>query len=271
MKLVPFSKNREAIYDLLTRAKRFHATTSVLLEPDVTDLFGVLAARRAAGRPVSLLACLVKATSLLLAEHRRLNHHLFHGLFVKYVVDFERVACNLVMLRTAESGERILLPVVIERSDELSLEEIQAVITHHLRTPLGELPQIQAVERLKRLPRFVLKLFSYKCRSDHRFYRRFFGTYGLSPLFAEDENGVREGQPGVPTHSISNTCSAFFPAGVSDKPVVIGGQVVVRKKLALMFSADHFLVDGHDILLAALALERLLADPTRLGLGAPSV
>ena len=266
MKLVPFSRNREAIYDLLSRAKRYHATTSVLLEPDVTALLAALAARRAAGRPLGLLACLVKATSLLLAEHRRLNHHLFHGLFRKYVVDFERVACNLVMLRTADTGERILLPVVIERSDELSLDEIQGVITHHLRTPLGELPQIQALERLKRLPRFVLSLFSYRCRSDHRFYRRFFGTYGLSPLFAEDDGGVREGQPGVPTHSISNTCSAFFPSGVADKAVVMDGQVVVRKKLAMMFSADHFLVDGHDILFAALALERLLADPSRLGL-----
>lgn len=264
-RIVPYTKNRDAIYDLLSRAKRFHCTSTSIHELDVTALLDALARRRATGRRISFVAALVKATSLTLARHPRLNHHLFHGPLRKYEVDFEQIACNLIMLRRAESGEKILLPVIIDDSDAKSVDDIQDVIDYHQRTPLAELPQIQGIEKMKKLPRIAMRAFSYMCRADHRFYRKFFGTYGLSPLLVETEDGVVEGKLGVPGHSVANTCTAFFPAGVSDEPRVIDGQLATRKVLSMMLAVDHYLVDGHDGLLAVRDLAGLLASPSALG------
>lgn len=266
MRVVPFTKNREAIYDLLARAKRFHATLSTNLDFDVTELLEAIARGRAAGRQVGFLAALVKATGLVLRRHPRLNHHLFHGLFRKVEVDFEEIACQIVILRQAPHGEKVLLPVVIPGSDALSVDEIQAILHHHQTAPLETLPQIAAVERYKRLPRALMKVFSYKCRSDPRFYRRYFGTYAISPLLVEEDGIVKESVLCRSAHSISNVCCAFFPLAVGDQPAVVDGQVTSRKILSIMMACDHYLVDGHDLFFAGHYLRLLLERPGRLGL-----
>lgn len=265
-KIIPYTKNREAIYDLLSRAKRFHCTLSTNLDIDVTDLMAALDRARAAGRQVGFIAALVKATSLTLKRQPRLNYHLFHGLFGKYQVDFEEICCQLIMLRDGPDGEKILLPILIDRSHELTIEEIQAIILHNQRAPLAELPQVQAIERMKKLPRLIMKWFSYKCRSDHKFYRKYFGTYGLSPLIIEDEGVVKEHVLGRSGHIVANVCSAFFPFSVGDQPTVFDGQVVSRKIMSLMFAGDHYLIDGHDLFTAAHYLRLLCQHPGRLGL-----
>src|SRR5690606_32360844 len=78
VKKVPYSKNREAIHDLLTRAKRYHCNSHSVHELDAEPLLSALRLRREAGRPVRFHAYLVKATSLLMKRFPRLNHHLFH-------------------------------------------------------------------------------------------------------------------------------------------------------------------------------------------------
>ena len=80
-RVVPTSGNREFVYDLLTRAKRYHCSVSGGFEYDVTELQAAIARERAAGRGASLISALVRATSLLLEKFPRLNHHLFTGLF----------------------------------------------------------------------------------------------------------------------------------------------------------------------------------------------
>ncbi len=260
---VPFTKNREVIYDLLTRAKRFHCPITSCWQFEVSALEAARRATRVEGRPVGLTACLVKATSLVLQRHPRLNHHLFHGLWRKVEVAFDEVRCNLVVTRRGPDGERILLPLVLDRSDALSVEEIQGTIDHHRRAPLDSLPQFHALQRVKRMPRLLLKWFSYKVRSDYRFYQRYFGTYGLSSLAAR----------GTTAHSlnaVANTGSAFLIGGVQDEPVVQDGAVVPGKVLTVAVVVDHYILDGLDVLEAMTTLRRLLEDPRRLGLTVPA-
>lgn len=258
-RVLALTKNREAIYDLLTRAKRFHCPISGTFEYDVTDLLAAIESARAAGRRVGLAACLVRATSLVLERHPRLNRHLFHGLFRKYEVEFDEIACNLVVMRENERGERMLFPVVIPESNRRSLEEIEETIRRHKETPLDELPQMAAIRRMERLPRVALKYFSYKVRSDWRFYRRYFGTYGLSSL-------VARGWGGVAGHTVANTASTFFPGTIAERPCARDGQVMVRQVMHLMLVVDHYLVDGHDVLDAAKCLRDLLERPAAIGL-----
>lgn len=265
-KVVPFTKNRQAIYDLLNRAQRYHCTCATIHEFDIARLLEARERTGLAGRRVSLDACLIKATSLVIEKYPRLNHHLFHGLVRKYEVVFDDISCNLVMLRRYK-GEMILLPIVIERSNTLSLAQIDDVITYHVETPIDELAQVSGIQRLKKLPRLGMRLFSYRCRSDHKFYRRYFGTYGYSPLIPEDEAVWRESRLGLVSRSVANTCAAFHPTAISEEPVVINGKITSRKTLTITFLADHYLIDGHYGMMAMRYLRRLLMQPSTLGLG----
>jgi hypothetical protein len=267
-KIVPFTKNREVIYGLLKRARRYHCTCTSQHEYDVTELMKVLDAYREAGTPVSINACLIHATGLLLKKFPRLNHHLFTGVLRKYEVDFERICCNAIMLRE-DDGEAILLPLLIEDPETLTVQEIDEILEYNKKTPLQQLPQIQGMQKLKRMPRLALKAFSYMARSNHRFYRKFFGTYGYSSLIMEGARGVRMGNNGIAAQSAANTCTGFIPCYVTETPVVIDGEIQVRKMLGMTILMDHYLIDGHDSLLASRYIARLLEHPEHLGLQAP--
>ena len=258
-RIVPWTPNRQVIYDLLTRAKTYHAPVSTCWEYDAAALSAARRALRVDGRVVGLPACMVKATALVLRRFPQLNRHLFHGLLGKYVVEFGTIRCTLIVMRRGRDRERLLFPVNLERADELSVEEIQRTIDHHRYTPLEELPQVQALERLKRLPRLALRWFSWRVRSDHRFYARYFGTYGVSCM------AMREVGP-VGGHTLANTGAAFLIGPLRHTAQVRGGQVVPRLTLGVMLVADHYLLDGMDMLEAMTWLGKLLAAPTRLGL-----
>lgn len=258
-RIVPFTSHREVVYDLLTRARRFHCPVTSCWDVEVSALEEARRRLLVNGQPVGLTACLVRATALTLAQHPRLNHHLFHGLLGKYEVDFEEIRCNLVVARRSPTGERIVLPLVLDRTDALSVAQVQEVIDHHRTAPLEALPQFAALERLKRLPRLALKYFSWRVRSDHRFYSRYFGTYGVSTMPAR----------GASAHALStlaNTGSAFLCGSVQARPVVKGGRVTAGQVLTIALVADHYLVDGLEVLDAARTLVRLLSRPEKLGL-----
>lgn len=256
---VPFTRHREVVYDLLTRAKRFHCPITSCWEFEVSALEAARRRTRVDGRPVGLAACLVRATGLTVAAHPRLNHHLFHGLLRKREVAFSEARCQLVVVRRGPAGERILLPLIVERADAACPREVQRAIDHHRRAPLEDLPQFRAFEQLKRLPRLALRYLSFKVRSDPRVYARYFGSYGLSAIAAR-------GASAHSLHAVANTGASFLIGGVQDRPVVRDGQVVPGRVLTVACVIDHFLLDGLDVLEAMTTLRRALADPTRLGL-----
>lgn len=265
-KILPFTKNRQIIYDFLMRAQRFHCTVSTIHEFDITKLLQARQRAEELGQSVSLNACLIRATSLVVEKYPRLNHHLFHGLFRKYEVKFDDICCNMIVLRRYK-GEMILLPVLITRSNELSLTQIEDVILYHSETPIEDIPQFNGIQKLKSLPEIGMRLFSYRCRSDYRFYRQYFGTYGYSSMIVEDERSWHEPRIGMASRSVANACAAFQPTSVSEEPVVVDGEVVIGKILTMTFLADHYLIDGHYGMMAMRHLRHLLAEPKLLGLG----
>jgi pyruvate/2-oxoglutarate dehydrogenase complex dihydrolipoamide acyltransferase (E2) component len=261
-RIVPFTKNRQVIYDLLTRAKRYHCPVTSTIRFEVDALEAARRATKVDGKPVGLTAVMVKATALVLKAHPRFNHHMFHGLFGKYEVAFERIRCNMIVLKRGPDGERILLPLIVEDADQKSVVEIQQAIDAVRRAPLEELPQFQAIERVKKLPRLALRWFSYKVRSDHRYYARYFGTYGLSSMTSKRANAHA-------LHTVANTAAAFLFGSVVSAPVVRGGEVVPGKVLDVALVADHYVLDGIDMVEGVRTLRGLLERPERLGLNTP--
>ncbi|MHC4830089.1 MAG: 2-oxo acid dehydrogenase subunit E2 [Planctomycetota bacterium] len=253
---VPFTKNRQVIYDMLTRARRFHCSVNGTYNFDVTETLQRLREARRAGRSVSFTALLVQATSQLLERYPRLNRHIFHGLFGRRrVVAFDHVSCTLIVQRSGPDGEAILFPLVLRDSNRMTLEEIYKTIQHHRTADLETLPQMVALERLKRLPGFVLRWISYKIRSDPRFYERYFGTYGLSSLMTMGW-GLDSGA------TLANVCSTFLPATISERPVCRDGKVEPRRMLTMMCVFDHYILDGQEMTQAMKALRPMLESPS---------
>jgi hypothetical protein len=262
-RIVPFTKNREFIYDFLSRAKKYHCSVSGTFEFDVTDLLAAIAHTCSVGRDVSIVAALVRATSLLLEKFPNLNRHLFHSLFGRKIeVEWDEVSCTLILMRLGEAGEQMLFPLVLRSSNRMSVDEVQAAIQHHKHAPLDELPQVAAIRKLERLPNLALRYFSYKARSDWRFYIKHFGTYGLSSL-------ITRGWGASSGTTLANTAAAFIPGTLAPRPVARGSEIVIRQNLTLLFVVDHYLVDGKDMMMAMKHLRGLIEQPQLLGLEVP--
>lgn len=257
MRLIPFTPNREFIADQLGRMTRFHCPVTLVYELDMTDTLAALEKARAAGAEVSLTAVLVKATGLVLQRHPRLNRHVFHRGFRRLEATFDEVSCTLVIRREGPNGEELLFPVLIRTPDRLSIPEIHRVIRHHREEDLERLPQMAAIRRIQRMSWLGRKYFSYKARSDPRFYARYYGSYGLSVNVSRDWGPVAGG-------GVANTAVAFMPGVVRDLPRVVSGEIRVRRVLSLGVILDHLLLDGADVARAMASLRPLLESPALL-------
>jgi pyruvate/2-oxoglutarate dehydrogenase complex dihydrolipoamide acyltransferase (E2) component len=259
---VPFTANRRVIYDLLQRARRFHAPVSGSGEVDLTDTLARIEADKARGRPVGLIAYLTRATALTVQQHPKLQRHLFTTWYGRpREVAFDRISCTLIIARDGPGGEEILLPLNLHDVDTLSVEQIHAIISEHKRKPVGELSQLRAMERVKRTPGLALSWFSYKARSDPDFYLKYFGTYGLSSL-------LEVGGSTLAISTVANTAAAFLPTSLAQRPWVVDGQVVPRWILRMTMVLDHHLIDGGEALKIGKTLRGLLEEPDRV-LGQP--
>jgi pyruvate/2-oxoglutarate dehydrogenase complex dihydrolipoamide acyltransferase (E2) component len=255
---VEFTKNREAVGDLMARARKFHMPISATSELDVTELRARLERERERGRPIGLAAYLTAATAKLVASQPRLNHHLFTDAFGRRrEVAFDQISCTVIVQRKSPSGEDILFPLVLRGTDRLGVDAIHARIREHKQMDLEELPQFKDLQKVKKMPRLALRWFSFKARSDPDFYLKYFGTYGLSSL-------VSYGGSGFTMSTIANTAVAFFPATIKDRPVVVRGEVVPRTIMNFGFVFDHYLIDGLDMTRAIEGLREVVEDPTRV-------
>jgi hypothetical protein len=253
MKIVPFSKNRELIGDQLTRARDHHLVVSTEHEIDLTEVLPVLEGARKGGFPVTLASYFIWSTGQVVAAEPRLNRHCFHGWFRRYEVDFEEVSCTTVVARTGPVGEDILLPLLLRNVDRMSLRQVGEALREAKTAPLESLPQLAAIERVKKAPLLLLRWFSYKARTDPHFYIRHFGTYGVSSNLAKNHGPVGG-------HTFGNTGCAFLPGTLREVPRVVGGAVVPRWVLHTLFLADHYVLDGADIARGTEALRVRMED-----------
>lgn len=257
-KEIPFTKNRIVVADLMVRARKFHMPVTVMCEYDVTELLARLERERERGKPVGLAAFAAAATSKLLEQQPRLNHHLFTDAFGrKREIAFDEISCTLVVQRTSRTGEEILLPLVLRGTNRMSAWEIHERVRHHKRGDVETLRQFRDMQRVKRLPSLALKYFSYKARSDPEFYLKYFGTYGLSSL-------VSYGGSAFAMSTIANTTAAFFPGTIKERPMVVGGAIVPRSVMNFGFVFDHFIVDGLDMVRAGEGLRELMENPNKV-------
>ena len=258
MRIERLTSNRTFIYHLQRRAARYHSPISATVMLDVTDLLARIEKEREGGRSVGFVSVFIKATAQTLKEHPRFNQRLFHNFFGRpRLATFDEISCNTVVARAGEENhEELLLPMVLRGVDGMSVEAIQGEIRRYKSTPLPELQPVAQLNRVSKLPRWLIRLLHWKFRRSPEFLISKVGTYGVSGL-------VHRGEEAVSTYT-PTTQTVFFPTSIQEQVVAIEGVPTVRTMLLCTVTADHFIVDGRDMQRMILTLKALLADPNRL-------
>ena len=236
-KTIPFDANRQIVYDLLTRAKKFHCPVGSTVDLDITETYEKKLKLQASGCDFSFVSFLIKATALLLEKRPVLNRHIFHGMFSKKIVQFEDIICTTIVEKKNADGKSFLLPLNIKNPHKMELEDIYSLIKGVKKTSLEQNEQMKSFKKIRKLPLWIVKLFSFKVRSSPDFYIKHFGTYGLSSL-------LEENSPVISANTLCNTGSAFIPGNISDKVVIKDNIMQTRKILSIYLMFDHYLLDG---------------------------
>lgn len=243
------------INSTLKRAKRFHASVSGCAEFDCHEALHCLREMRRSGSVVSFTAFLVKATGVLLEKYPYLNQHLFTSLTGKQkLFQFDEVSCSLVIQRELENHQKILLPLKITNPHLKSITDIEKEIVFHKKTELEQLPQFNKLQKISKLPYWVLDYLSYKMRSDPEFYVKYYGSYGLSSMSSYRTCFFS-------MQALANTTIAFIPFGMTNKLV---GPAQNRKHLLMNAVCDHYVLDGHQIAESSQALKKMIEKPNKL-------
>jgi pyruvate/2-oxoglutarate dehydrogenase complex dihydrolipoamide acyltransferase (E2) component len=250
----PYSKNRQVIHDLLHRATKFHMPISTTWEIDCTEAMDQLRDLRRKNVPAGFTAFLVKATAKLLEDNPQLNSHLFtKWTGKKTIVQFDDINCNVVVQRE-NNGEKILLPLVVNKANKLSISEIDNIIHKYKTSDLASLPQFESFEKIKKMPFWLLTFISYKTRSDPDFYLKYYGTYGLSALYSFKASGAVGGS------TVANTCIAFLPFNFATS--VDNGKK--RRTMRLSIVMDHYILDGVQMSRAGHEFQKLIENPKKV-------
>jgi len=254
MDTVLIDKNRYLVNLMLKRAKRFHASVSGCREIDCHETLRYLREMRKRGEPASMTAYLVKASAAVVQKYPRLNRHVFTSLTGRQrIVQFDDIACTLVVRREVDSSA-VILPANIENPEQKSIAEIGAEIRFYSEAPLEQLPQYRALQTATKLPDLLLDYISYKTRSSPAFYRKHYGTYGLSAMYS-----FPYGYQSL--HVMANTAMALIPHGLVTKTDASGAR---RKHLRIAMVFDHFVIDGDLIAAAARAMAQFIENPNSL-------
>lgn len=230
-----FPRTRIATLDVFGAGKRKHHVVA-LLEIDVTLGREKI---RELGDQVSFTAWLIRVISLTLKEHQHVAAYL---LGKRRRVIFEDINVSLVVEKELD-GQRIPVPLVLERADTRSAAELTAQI-HDAKTRPFTAQDIVLHKRSGRLERLYYLLPG--------FLRRFFWHYLLThPHLAFRKMGnvavTSIGMMGAASgwfipSSVHPVC--FGISTVVKKPVVVDDRIVVREILHLTVLLDHAVVDG---------------------------
>ena len=247
----PLTKNRLFIYHLLRRARFSHSPLSINYLWDAHDVLERLQRLSQENDKVGLTALVIKATGDLLNEHPRLNTRLFRGLFRLELVSYNHVSCSTVVARKDDTGEEILLPLVIRNVNKLSVRQIQEQLTYCKTASLEKLEQQTGVAKSNKLPDWLMYWVHQRFRSDPVFTEKQIGsTYAVSALVHRNSGAVAGHTP------VIQTC--FFPGNIEERVVPYRGQPAIRKMLTFTIVVDHCVVDGSDIYQAGFSLQEKL-------------
>lgn len=233
-----FPRSRIATFDVYAVGRQKNHIP-VLLECDVTDARQKIKALKAQGRQATFTSYLLKAIADTVDQHKEAAGFLYNK---RKLIIFDDVNISIVVEKEVE-GTKVPIPLVIERAQQKSMEEIARAIESARKARLsGKDVVLQRksgfFESLYyRLPGWARRTFwRYLLRHPKTAYRQM-GNVGFTSV------GMMGQIDGWFVHaSVHPLC--FGIGSIIKKPVVKDEAVVVREILNMTILIDHDVIDG---------------------------
>lgn len=238
-KIQKFPPSRIATMDVCEMGKRKHHVSG-LLELDVTKARQDLRSyNRKHSEKVSFNAFLISTISKSLMQYEHVAAYLKGK---RRLLIFQDINLSLVVEKVIE-GQKVPIPLIIEKAQELSLESITSQISGAKNKALTEKDLVlhRKNSRLDRLyfflPGFLRRLFwKYLLSHPKQAYKKMGNVAFTSIGMMGRVNGWF-----VPI-SVHPVC--FGISAVIKKPVVVNNQIEIRDILNLSILFDHDVLDG---------------------------
>ncbi|HPT15359.1 MAG TPA: 2-oxo acid dehydrogenase subunit E2 [Bacteroidales bacterium] len=233
-----FSKTRIATIDVCAIGLKKHHVAS-MIEIDVTDSRKKIKKYKNETGKISFNAWLIKAISLTIKNHEQVAAYLKGK---QKLVIFNDINVSMAVEKEL-NGQKVPVPLVIEKANERSLESITAQISEAKseNMAVGDMVLQRRSGRMERmynlLPGFIRRTF-WRYLLKHPFYAyRKMGNIAVTSIgMVGNVNGWF-----IPV-SVHPVC--FGINGIAKKPLEVDGAVEVREMLNLTVLLDHDVVDG---------------------------
>jgi len=212
---------------------------SAMLEFDVTENRIKLRALRKQGINISFNAWLVKVISSVLQKNPEASAFLYNK---KKLIIFNDINISIIIEKKIGDA-RVPIPLVIEKTNEKSAEEITREIENAKNRELTEndivlQKQTTAPEKLYyHLPGFLRRLFWKILLRNPEFAYKKMGNVAVTSV------GMMGKINGWFIHKSVHPVS-FGVGSIIKKPVVIDNEVKIREILNMTILIDHDIIDG---------------------------
>jgi len=233
--------SRIATFDVFSIGLSKHHVYA-LLEFDVTQSKRVLQELRRKGMNISFNGWLIKAISNALQEHKEASSYLFSK---KKLIIFSHINISILVEKNI-NGQKVPIPLVIEKTNEKTAEEITTEIENAKNLALSEKDIVlnkkpAFYERLYyRLPGIVRRVI-WKIMLNHpKFAYKKMGNVAITSV------GMIGRINGWFIHRSVHPLS-FGIGSVLKKPVVIDNEIRIREVLIMTILIDHDVIDGGEM------------------------
>lgn len=244
-------RSRIATFDVFSVGLSRHHV-SALLELDVTDGREKLKALKRTGKKASFNAWIIKMISKALEQHREATGFIINKRKLMIFIDIN----VSIMVEKELDGNKVPLPLVIEKTNEKNIEEITREI-EDARNQVLSGKDIVLQKRSAKYERFYYHLPGFLRRMVWRFilnhpefaFKKMGNVIITSPGMAGKINGWFIHRS---IHPVS-----FGIGSVMKKPLVIDDEIRIREVLNMTVLLDHDVIDGAPMV-------RFMNDLTRL-------
>lgn len=238
-KIHNFPKSRIATIDICEIGKRKHHVTG-LIELDVTkSREKIREYNKCNTNKISFLAWIISVIGRTLNEYESISSYLKGK---NRLIIFDTINVSIIVEKEL-NGQNVPIPLVIEKSDKISIEEIskQIIDAKNKQLANNDIVLQRSTDRLERiyysLPEFIRRVI-WKILLRHP--KIAFSKMGNVAITSIGMIGQIKGWF-IPI-SIHPVC--FGLSSIIKKPIVIENRIEIREILSMSILFDHDVVDG---------------------------
>lgn len=237
-KIERFPRSRIATLDVLEIGKQKHHIPA-LIEVDVTDARALIRERREQGAAVSFTSWLMKVIAVTAKEYETATAFLKDK---RHVEIFDDINISIIVEKEIR-GKKVPMPLLVEKVQARSVASIHEEIE---KAKLSVLSEEDIVLRKRsarweklyyRLPGSLRRLFWTRLLKNPRAAYKRMGNISLTSI------GMMGKVNGWFIPSAVHPLG-FGISGITQKPVGMNGEIVLREMLNLTILLDHDVIDG---------------------------